>query len=894
MKLTFIIDYYTSACQKLIAHFKIETTEQETQYQTIELHTSDQHTWEGELELPPIALASIYYHYAVYEQGKLLTEEPSEVHHIDLHTSSKVIRHYTIRDQWSALTLPKVYTSSALRHVVYRCEKHLLSPALGTVVFHVTAVPIKGQHLAIVGSCAELGGWEVSQALPLVQRNSYEWEVVLPASTSLLSTQYKYIWRNNHDNTLVAWEEGDNRFTLPFHKQNLASQILLLADGLVRLPQTLWRGAGMVLPLFSIRTTQTFGVGDMTSLATLVRWCASMGMSAVQLLPINDTTDIGTWRESYPYNAVSVFALHPMYLDILAMGELKGKVAIDYQQMQQRLNLLDIVDYEAVNREKWVFIRHQYERNKAKVCHSQDYKHFCEDNATWLTQYAYFCYFRDLYHTADFRQWPHFSTYDAKALQHYFAQDPNAADELQLYCYVQYELHRQLLTTKQVALSLGVILKGDIPIGICRNSDSAWCYPELFNFDGQAGAPPDDFAQDGQNWGFPTYAWKQHAATHYSWWRQRFAQLSTYFDAYRIDHVLGFFRIWEIPYGTHSGLLGHFSPAWGYTYDELLAWGFTLDANRHLQPHTTYHDLLVNIGLDNLDEVISCCFEHLDDDTFRFLPNLPNQSALCVLLDTKPHWSQATKHYLTSLFTEVLFVTDGIKKCYHPRIKADKTILFQTLTSEQQEAFKRLYQHYYYQRNDTLWQSEALKKIGALIDSSELLPCAEDLGMLPNGVRQTLDMLGILSLEIQTMPKVPWVQFADTSNYPYLSVATFATHDMPPLRNWWESNYQVAKDFYAQCLGHTDKAPITATPEVCEEVVRQHLESPSMLCLLAFQDWVSIDAQVRQADVTHEQINCPADPNHYWCYRMHCNVEELSANTTFCTHVRSLIERASR
>lgn len=889
MKLTFVIDYYTTLGQRVAIHLATTTATGVTQHTILHLHTDDQHTWYGDLFLKCTERTMLTYSYAVYEHECLLREEVTKAHEV-VCCPNRADEHLIMRDVWCDTALHSAYQSTALREVVFGCETQRVEEQPKSITFKISALPLANQEIALVGSCVDLGHWQPEHAVPMTRVNAYEWSVCLPLSSALLASAYKYIWRAADG--AVIWEEGENRHLLPHHKQGLPFDRLQVDDGLLRVDPPLWRGAGMVLPLFSIRTEHTCGVGDMTSLATLIRWCASLNFSVLQLLPINDTTDIGSWRESYPYNGVSVFALHPMYLDITAMGVLTGAMAEEYRLAQQQLNANTTVDYEAVNRIKWRFIRWQYDQHKAHVCTSAAYHDFCAQNEAWLPQYAYFCYFRDLYHTADFRQWPHFSTYDGEQIQSYFAQNSEASDELQLHYYIQYELHRQLMAAKQVAQEHSIILKGDIPIGICRNSDSAWACPTLFNFDGQAGAPPDDFAQDGQNWGFPTYAWEQHAATHYAWWRQRFAHLSTYFDAYRIDHVLGFFRIWEIPYGTRSGLLGQFSPALGISVQELATFGFVLDVERHLTPHVSHQALANAVGMADVTDVVATCFVATEAGEYRFKDTLNNQSALLLAFTQKTEWPDATKEYLLQLYTEVLFVRDRANpELLHPRIQGEKTLLFQQLSPEQQSAYRSLYQHYYYQRNDALWQREALQKLGALMQSSCLLPCAEDLGMLPNGVRDTLNALGLLSLEIQTMPKTPWTRFADTATYPYLSVATFATHDMPPLRLWWHSAPEAASAFWTEVLHGEGIAPQTATPEVCEQIVRQHLESPSMLCLLAFQDWLSIDAQLRAVNFEQEQINCPADPNHYWCYRMHRTIEDLEANTALTHKIRTLVQQ---
>ena len=144
---------------------------------------------------------------------------------------------------------------------------------------------------------------------------------------------------------------------------------------------------------------------------------------------------------------------------------------------------------------------------------------------------------------------------------------------ISIYYFIQFHLHLQLLEATNYARANGVVLKGDIPIGISRNSVEAWTEPHYFNLNGQAGAPPDDFSVNGQNWGFPTYNWEVMEQDDYSWWMKRFRKMSEYFDAYRIDHILGFFRIWEIPMHAVHGLLGQFVPSLPMSREEIESYG---------------------------------------------------------------------------------------------------------------------------------------------------------------------------------------------------------------------------------------------------------------------------------------------------------------------------------
>ena len=324
-----------------------------------------------------------------------------------------------------------------------------------------------------------------------------------------------------------------------------------------------WKGAGTAVPVFSLRSRDGFGVGEFLDLKKLVDWAAATGQSIIQLLPVNDTTRSGSWVDSYPYSAISSFALHPQFVNLEAAG-LKPTPA--FRKLKQDLNELPAIDYERVNSEKARLLRKLFAEQGAEVLESKEYKTFVRDNKRWLLPYAAFCVLRDKLGTADFSKWGTYAKHsDAKVRT--VAKEHKA--DVEFYCYVQFLLDRQLKEAHDYARAKGVCFKGDLPIGISRDSVDAWCFPELFNMDSQAGAPPDFFSRDGQNWGFPTYNWEAMARDGYLWWRERLGKMAEYFDAFRIDHLLGFFRIWEIPVPEKSGLMGHFNPAMPYSADEI-------------------------------------------------------------------------------------------------------------------------------------------------------------------------------------------------------------------------------------------------------------------------------------------------------------------------------------
>jgi 4-alpha-glucanotransferase len=569
--------------------------------------------------------------------------------------------------------------------------------------------------------------------------------------------------------------------------------------------------------VFALRSEGSFGVGDFGDLKMMVDWCDKTEQRILQVLPINDTIMTHTWQDSYPYNSISIYALHPQYCDLRQLPALKDENRRQhFEQLRQELNALTQIDYERVIQAKMDYLHEAFEEQWTTLQRRQDYKDFFQQNQHWLVPYAAFSFYRDTYGTPEFGKWPAEATVDN-------TQKPafKGKKALQFWYFVQYHLDRQMHAAHEYARAHRVILKGDIPIGISRDGVEAWVEPKYFNLNGQAGAPPDAFSADGQNWGFPTYNWDAMLADGCSWWVRRFRKMAEFFDAYRIDHVLGFFRIWEIPMPEKSGLMGQFSPALGMTREEIEGYGVQF-----------------NKGLFLVD--------HKREDR------------------------------------------------WHPRIAVQFQEAYLQLTEEQKFCFNRLYNDYFYRRNNQFWYQEAMKKLPRLTQATRMLVCAEDLGMVPECVPWVINELRILSLEIQSMPKDPKVRFGHLSQNPYRSVCTISTHDMATLRQWWDEDLERTQDYFNSMLYRGGEAPHPLPGWLAKDIVSRHLTSPSMLCLLSFQDWISIDEKLRNPDADAERINIPANPRHYWRYRMHLSIEQLLQAHELNAEIRTLITQSGR
>ena len=672
------------------------------------------------------------------------------------------------------------------------------------------------------------------------------------------------------------------------------------------------RVAGVAVPIFSLKSEGSFGVGDFGDLRTLIDWAVATRQTAVQILPINDTTITNTWQDSYPYNSISIYAFHPQYVDLRQLPALKDEAkAKEYEQKRQELNSLKQIDYEAVNLAKRAYLHDLFEQEGKKTLASAGYKNFYLNNEEWLRPYAAYSVLRDEFSEPDFNRWPRFRKYDDQVADAVFAAGSASLKAAQFYFYVQYILHTQLLAASSYARAHNVILKGDIPIGISRASVESWVEPFYFNMNGSAGAPPDPFSANGQNWGFPTYNWDKMQQDGLRWWLKRFRKMQEYFSAYRIDHILGFFRIWEIPTHSVHGLLGQFAPSLPMTPDEISSYGLYFQEEFMTKPFI--NDELIEKrfaslrqyqvaepncweGKDPVQYVKDTFLDHLHDDIWQMKDHFKTQRQVEGFFSgKKKQRNLEMKEAVYSLISDVLFVEDHKRPgTYHPRISAQLDYVYTRLQSWEKEAFNHLYNEYFYRRHNQFWYEQAMNKLPKLIDSTQMIVCGEDLGMVPDCVPWVMNQLQILSLEIQRMPKDPADNFGHVSRYPERSVCTTGTHDTETLRQWWELDAELTQKFWNEELGEHTPCPAEASPVICERIVNDHLMSPSLFCILPLQDWLAIDGKLRLADTYAERINIPANPRHYWRYRMHLTLEELLQAEEFNAKVSSLIENSNR
>ena len=566
-------------------------------------------------------------------------------------------------------------------------------------------------------------------------------------------TEYKYFIRENDQ---IRWEEGPNRI-LPEGKDRVWDWFGLTERHTMK---------GVAVPLFSLRTEDDFGIGEYADLPKLGDWCVANGLKIIQILPINDTTAHYDWHDSYPYNAISAFALNPIYLNLKQLGILEDA---SFKRTRTLLNKTDFVDHPKVLKTKWKYFQIAFEQQWDALKNTADFQQFVKENEDWLLDYAQYCAERD-------------------------------GNDTEIHLFLQYHCDKQLREAVKALHDKGLLLKGDIPIGVNPSGVDVKSHPDLFNLDVQVGAPPDDFAAEGQNWGFPSYNWEAMAKDGYAWWQRRLQVMARYFDAYRIDHILGFFRIWEIPKTAKSGLQGHFSPALPLSEEEIEGFGFHFIKSKHLKK-----------GVDTL---------------FISAPNKKDK--------------------------------------YIPRIELHKTKVYQALSEEQKRAIDAIYEDFYFHRHNDFWKQKALEKLPALINATKMIACGEDLGMIPACVPEVMQRLGIMSLEVQRMPKVFGHQFVQTEDLPENCVYTTGTHDMPTLRGWLAEDRVRTRQF----LDNLDLDDRKITAKTLKKILEKHFDSPSKWNIYPLQDLLDLDEKNWSPNPADDQINVPANAKNQWKWRI--------------------------
>nr|WP_246843758.1 4-alpha-glucanotransferase [Leptospira biflexa] len=311
------------------------------------------------------------------------------------------------------------------------------------------------------------------------------------------------------------------------------------------------RRAGVLVSLPSIVSEHSFECGDIYSLYPLCDWAKDVGFSIIQLLPLNDT---GFGYS--PYSAISAFAIDPLYISLYKMGQTTRSRKNEIKTLHNHPN--------RIRNEKIKIIRAHYESHQKEA--QKEALQFLETQ-TWCYSYVSFRVLYETFEGKNWWEWPIEFQNPSSAKDYIFNEK---REEALFWVYLQKIAYDQLCGVKLYCEDVGIFLKGDMPILTSRNSCDVWEHPDYFIMDLQAGAPPDQFSATGQNWGFPVLNWDALEKNHYRWWKDRLTYLEHFFHLYRIDHVIGMYRIWAIPKEDKTAQKGWFHPQFGIETSEFL------------------------------------------------------------------------------------------------------------------------------------------------------------------------------------------------------------------------------------------------------------------------------------------------------------------------------------
>jgi len=903
MKTSFKIDYQTLWGQVLfITGSAIEFGEWDPNH-ALPMKTHVSGEWEFECDFP--SGKRLEYKYLIKDDhGNVIWEGGKNR---VLETGNNALDEVRCRDFWRVKRESDIPLSSAAFTKVLMARKIKKGDVVDDLPFAKTLriqIHVPGVNpncaIGILGDQPLLGNWMEDYSLLMDDAQFPVWRINIDASKLKFPFQFKYVVYNTVTKHIVIWEQGSNRMIRDFVCKSPRS-LKIHTDESFRFPAAHWRGAGVAVPVFSLRTEKSGGIGEFPDIKRLIDWAKQVGLKLVQLLPLNETVATHTWIDTYPYKSISTVALHPVYLNINKIGVLEDEtLMIGFAQALAGFDALETVRYEEIHKIKSKFFKLIFDQQQELFLIDPPYLKFYNENKDWLIPYAAFCYLRDKNKTANFRKWAEYSVYNENEINQLCSENQDHYADIAVHYFIQYHAHKQLSEAAEYARKNGIVLKGDIPIGISPDSVEAWTHPNLFNLDQQAGAPPDEFADLGQNWGFPTYNWEKMAEDNFSWWDKRLKHMSQYFDATRIDHILGFFRIWEIPSNQVQGIMGHFRPGLPFSRDEIIDSGIIFNEERFTKPYIRDYFLWELFG-EETNEVKSQYLTEYDAGKYNLKPEYNTQRKVWDFFEINKKGDELTgketrvRDGLCSLIAEVIFLRDPYRPTlFHPRVAFQNTNSYLTLKAETRYALDELYIDFFYHRHEEMWKNQALWILPTIMKSTEMLICGEDLGMVPDCVPGVMRNLGILSLEIQRIPKDPNVEFAHPADAPYLSVCSTSTHDMSTLRGWWEEDRVHSERFFRLVMGQKGEFPYYMEPWVARDILNMHLHSPAMWAIFPIQDLLAMDGRLRWDNTEGERINVPAIAQHYWRYRMHLKLEELMEEKKLNSELQSLIFASAR
>ena len=667
---------------------------------------------------------------------------------------------------------------------------------------------------------------------------------------------------------------------------------------------------GVAVPLGALYTKENPVIGEYPDLAVFAEFCKKSQIEIIQLLPVNDT---GT--QSSPYSGLSAYALHPIYIRLSDIPEFKALYEADekfrkkYDSFISKFGYALRYDYDGISKAKESLILDLYASSETYKNGKADEKlsKFIKDN-DWVKTYSVY---KNLKHNYEQASWKSWHKEDQKKSAEEIAALWNKKafyKEHLFHAWCQMIAAEQLLEATKKVHELGIKIKGDMPILMNDDSCDAWAFPQFFNQELRAGSPVDNENPTGQNWGFPTYNWKNLKADGYSWWKKRLTLSEKFYDAYRLDHILGFFRIWAIPDTDANAINGHTEPYAALKIDDLYKLGFDDDRIRWLsQPHIptgVIEDITWNH--ESAHKILSVfCDKIENEELWRFKKSVKgsqqiywtNLSEYCnddaanrIRQKLVEYWSNRT-------------LLEVAKNKFVPLWIYFKSTSWQTLNDREKDILKKEFDALDV-KNETLWRKQSDEILSELTKSVKMTPCGEDLGVDIKCVPEIMQKNGILGLRVIRWSRKwaengqPYIPFAD---YNPLSVATTSVHDSSTIRQWWNEEKDSAKAFVyenAEAFGlkkdwaEAEKYSQTDfTPELAQKILAACTKANSMWLIVPIQDFLYMEKRYWLDNAADERINIPGSVTQFnWTYRLPLDIAELTNDDNLTEKIKALSE----
>lgn len=665
---------------------------------------------------------------------------------------------------------------------------------------------------------------------------------------------------------------------------------------------------GVVVPLGALYSEKNPVIGCYTDLIPFAQFCKKCGFKLIQLLPVNDT---GT--QSSPYSGLSAFALHPIYIRIKeipgfeAFYKSNEKFKTCYDNFVSQNDYTLRYDYDRILNTKINLLQQLYETTPAGLTGNSDEElsKFIKAN-TWIKTYSVYKNLKWNYMQASWKSWhlndQHKSPEEIEKLWNTKA----FRKEHLFYAWCQFIAQEQFSTAVKAVHELDILLKGDMPILMNEDSCDTWAHPEFFNQNLRAGSPSDGENPQGQNWGFPTYNWKNLKEADYSWWKDRLKSAGKYYDAYRLDHILGFFRIWAIPDTDCNALTGHTEPYTTFKRENLYEAGFDDDRIRWLsQPHIptqAVEDITWNREIAHkILELM--CNQIGTEELWLFKKEITGSQQLWSINFKKIVDKQTEEKIKTKLveYWSNRTLLEISKNKFIPLWTYGQSTSWASLNQTEKESLLELFETLN-KKNEKLWKKQADEIFTAITSGIKMIPCGEDLGVSIECVPKTMKEHNILGLRVVRWsrhwdkPDQPYIDF---SKYEPLSVTTTSVHDSSTIRQWFTEEGEVSPSLQPALQssatlsngGHPRNAP-EFSPEIAFELLKNCSATASIWYVNPLQDYLYMNKEYWLPTAEEERINIPGTVTKFnWTYRMPISLEKLEKDDILIDKIKIITRR---